>query len=147
MALIDTLVDVGMKTMSTVHRAVLAVSRGKMLSTAFGMPTVELHTIGRTSGRRRSTMLTTPIHDDERVVLVASKGGDDRHPQWYRNLVAHPDVEITMGGKTRALRARTAAAEEKAEMWSQITSAYKGYADYQKRTERDIPVVICEARH
>ena len=94
----------------------------------------------------RSTLLTAPVHSEDRIVLVASKGGDDRNPLWYENLRANPDVEITIDGTTRAMRARTASPEEKAELWPQITSAYKGYAGYQKRTTREIPVVICEAR-
>ncbi len=107
---------------------------------------VELHTTGRKSGSRRSCMLTAPIHDEQRTVLVASKGGDDRDPDWYGNLVAEPDIELTIAGTTRPMRASTASAEEKAELWPQIVSAYKGYAGYQSRTTRDIPVVICEPR-
>ena len=86
--------------------------------------------------------------DDGKVVLVASKGGDDRDPEWYRNLVVNPDVEIRVisTGETRSLRARPATAEEKAELWPTIVAAYKGYAGYQKKTSRDIPVVICEPR-
>jgi deazaflavin-dependent oxidoreductase (nitroreductase family) len=84
------------------------------------------------------------MRDDDRVVLIASKGGDDRQPDWYRNLVADPDIEITMDGTSRKMRARTATAEEKAELWPQITKVYSGYAGYQQRTSRDIPVVICE---
>ncbi|HEX7133115.1 MAG TPA: nitroreductase/quinone reductase family protein, partial [Iamia sp.] len=80
------------------------------------------------------------------VVLVASKGGDDRDPLWYGNLVAQPDVEVTIAGTTTPMRARTATAEERAELWPRITTAYKGYAGYQKRTDREIPVVICEPR-
>lgn len=91
-------------------------------------------------------MLTSPVHDDERVVLVASKGGGDRHPQWYRNLRANPDVEITMDGRTRPMRARTPSAEEKAALWPDIVAAYKGYDSYQKKAHRDIPVVILEPR-
>ena len=72
---------------------------GRWPNILFGMPGVELHTIGRKSGEPRTTMLTTPIHDDSRVVLVASKGGDDRDPQWYRNLVANPDVRGHHGGR------------------------------------------------
>jgi deazaflavin-dependent oxidoreductase (nitroreductase family) len=89
-------------------------------------------------------MLTAPIHDATKVVLVASKGGDDRDPQWYRNLTVHPDVEILIDGETRQLRARTASAVEKAELWPEILRAYKGYGDYQEKAARDIPVVICE---
>ena len=111
-----------------------------------GMPAVELHTTGRKSGRRRSVMLTSPVFEPDRLVLVASKGGDDRHPDWYRNLVAEPDVEITVEGELRPFRARTASPSEKAELWPKVVAAYKGYAGYQRRTTRDIPLVICEAR-
>jgi deazaflavin-dependent oxidoreductase (nitroreductase family) len=142
----DAIVDLGAKAMNFGHRLIRAVSGGRLLSSAFGMPAVELHTVGRRSGQRRSVMLTTPVHDDDRVVLVASKGGDDRHPDWYRNLVANSDVSITIDGEERPMRARTATAEEKAELWPQIVAAYKGYAGYQQRTSRDIPVVICEPR-
>ena len=89
-------------------------------------------------------MLTAPIHGGGRYVLVASKGGDDRHPDWYRNLVAEPEVELTVEGETMSFIARTATEVEKAEMWPQIVAAYKGYGGYQKKTDRDIPVVICE---
>ncbi len=138
--------DLTTKGMNVVHRGLLAVSGGRIGRTALGMPAVELHTIGRKSGKRRSVMLTSPVHDDHRFVLIASKGGDDRHPDWYRNLVDEPDVEITFDGETRPFRARTASASEKAELWPKVVAAYKGYAGYQKRTTRDIPVVICEAR-
>jgi deazaflavin-dependent oxidoreductase (nitroreductase family) len=146
MALKDSLTDLGMKGMNLTHRVVLKVSGGRLLSNPMGMPTVELHTIGRTTGQRRSTLLTAPVHEDGRVVLVASKGGDDRNPLWYSNLVAEPDVEVTIAGTTTPMRARTADAAERAELWPRITAAYKGYAGYQKRTDREIPVVICEPR-
>jgi deazaflavin-dependent oxidoreductase (nitroreductase family) len=107
---------------------------------------VELHTIGRSTGKRRSTMLTSPVHDDTRYVLIASKGGDDRNPQWYQNLVANPDVELTIQGTTVPMRARTASAEEKAQLWPDIIAAYRGYEQYQRKTRRDIPVVICEPK-
>src|SRR5580658_6293651 len=97
----DTTTDIGMKVMNVLHKAILRVSGGRILNTAFGMPAIQLHTIGRKSGQRRSTMLTTPVHDDSKVVIVASKGGDDRDPLWYRNLSANPAVEITLEGKTR----------------------------------------------
>lgn len=146
MGIRETLIDLGAKGMNLGHRAIRAASGGRLLSTAFGMPALELHTIGRKTGKERRVMLTTPVHDDERIVLVASKGGDDRHPDWYRNLVANPDVEITLDGRRRPMRARTATPEEKAELWPQVVAAYKGYAGYQRRTERDIPLVICEPR-
>jgi deazaflavin-dependent oxidoreductase (nitroreductase family) len=142
----QTVTDVVTKLMNLTHKAALKATGGRFGKQVFGMPAVEVHTTGRKSGQRRSVMLTTPIHEPDRLVLVASKGGDDRHPDWYHNVVAHPDIEITDRGETRKMRARTATAEEKAELWPQIVAAYKGYAGYQKRTGRDIPVVICEPR-
>ena len=139
-------VDAGFKVMNLTHKAALALTGGRWPKLLFGMPGVELHTIGRKTGERRSTMLTRPIHDDNRVVLVASKGGDDRHPQWYRNLCANPDVEITIDGVTRPMRGRTASPEEKAALWPDIVAAYKGYDSYQQKAQRDIPVVILERR-
>jgi deazaflavin-dependent oxidoreductase (nitroreductase family) len=142
----STATDVMMKTMNLVHRGLLAVSGGRVGSTLASMPAVQLHTTGRRSGQRRSVMLTAPIHEDGRYVLVASKGGDDRHPEWYLNLVAQPNIELTIGKETVPFTARTATAEEKADMWPRIVSVYCGYAGYQRKTDRDIPVVICEPR-
>jgi deazaflavin-dependent oxidoreductase (nitroreductase family) len=140
------LADLGFKAMSQAHRAILQLSGGRVLGSAFGMPAVELHTVGRKTGRARSTMLTAPVVDGDRVVLVASKGGDDRDPDWYRNLVAHPEIELTMAGRRRPMLARRATAAEKAELWPRVVAAYRGYGGYQRRTERDIPLVICEPR-
>ncbi|GAB3618047.1 nitroreductase/quinone reductase family protein [Okibacterium endophyticum] len=133
-----------LRVINRLHRWVLRITHGRVGWTVGPMRVVELHTIGRLSGERRSTLLTSPVYDRDRIVLVASKGGDDRHPQWYLNLLEHPDVEITTGSQTRRMRARTASAHEKAELWPRIVSAYRGYAAYQRRTDRDIPVVICE---
>jgi deazaflavin-dependent oxidoreductase (nitroreductase family) len=146
MSLGQSLADVGLKVVSRTHRAVLRASAGRVGGTLGGMPVVQLRTTGRRSGQPRVTVLTAPVSERERVVLVASKGGDDRDPDWYRNLVAHPDVELVIGGQRRLLRARTASAAEKAELWPRIVAAYPGYAGYQRRTRRDIPLVICEPR-
>jgi deazaflavin-dependent oxidoreductase (nitroreductase family) len=107
------------------------------------MTVVELHTIGRTSGLRRSTMLTAPVVDGEVIVLVASKGGSDRDPDWYRNIIVHPDVELTVSGRRRPMRARFATTEEAAALWPRIVTAYKPYGSYRRRSTRDIPLVIC----
>lgn len=140
----NTLRDRNAKLMNLLHRAVLKVSGNRLLAKPFGMPVVELHTIGRKSGLPRSCLLTSPVHDANRVVLVASKGGDDRNPDWYRNLMANPDTELVIHGQRRAIHARAASPDEKALLWPRIVAAYRGYADYQQRTTRDIPVVICE---
>lgn len=141
---LDSVVDLVAKGMNVVHQAALRVSGGRLGKQVFGMPAVELHTIGRRSGQRRTVMLTVPVDEPGRIVLVASKGGDDRHPDWYHNVVAHAEVEVTRDGTTTKMLARTATAAEKAALWPRITEAYKGYAGYQERTDREIPVVICE---
>jgi deazaflavin-dependent oxidoreductase (nitroreductase family) len=140
----QALADFGFRTMNQLHRSILRVTGGRVLSRPFGMPAVELTTVGRRSGRRRTTMLTAPIVEGERVVLVASKGGDDRDPDWFRNLLANPEVELTLEGRTRRMRARRATPEEKATLWPQVVAAYQGYGGYQARTQRDIPVVVCD---
>lgn len=146
MDIVDAIKDTQMKTMNTVHRTVIALSGGRIGATIGKMPVYKLTTTGRTSGQPRTVMLTVPVQDDDRYVFVASKGGDDRDPDWYRNLVANPEitVEAVDGGGPVAMMARTASAEEKAELWPRIVEAYKGYAGYQKSTDRDIPVVIAE---
>ncbi|AKC37614.1 Deazaflavin-dependent nitroreductase [Mycolicibacterium phlei] len=136
--------DRGAKLMNLAHRVVLTVSGNRLLAEPFGMPVVELHTVGRKSGQSRSCYLTTPVHDSTRVVLVASKGGDDRNPDWYLNLQAHPNAELVINGRRHSVHARTADSAEKSELWPQIVAKYSGYAGYQRRTSRDIPVVICD---
>ena len=91
-------------------------------------------------------MLTAPVSGDDRYVLVASKGGDDRDPAWYLNLVADPDVEVTVDGITMPMTARVVDEAEKSELWPQIVEAYDGYRKYQEKTDRDIPVVSVEPR-
>jgi len=138
--------DLTMRCLNAAHRALVTLSRGRLGWKIGPMAVVELHTTGRKSGARRSTMLTAPIHEPNRIVVIASKGGDDRHPYWYLNLVADPDVEVTENGVTRPMRARTADEAEKARLWPQIVRANPGYAGYQQKTSRDIPVVVCEPR-
>jgi deazaflavin-dependent oxidoreductase (nitroreductase family) len=136
--------DAFYKVGTGIHRAIFNVSKGRIFGKAFGMPLIELVTIGRRSGKERATMLSVPIVDGDRLVLVASFGGDDRHPAWYLNLQANPEVRVTIAGSTRTMIARNATEEEKAELWPQIISVFEGYARYQERTERPIPVIILE---
>ena len=135
-----------MRTMNVVHRSLLTVSGGRIGGTLGKMPVYRVTTTGRTSGRPRTVMLTSPVRTGDSWVFVASKGGDDRHPEWYRNMVANPvfTVEPAEGGEPMTLVARTASVDEKAELWPRIVAAYRGYAGYQRRTERDIPVVVAE---
>lgn len=108
------------------------------------MPVVVLTTTGRKSGKKRETMLTTPLELDDSVVLVASFGGDDRHPAWYLNLRDDPDVELELDGTKRRMRARIAEGDERADLWERLTAAHGNYAGYQRKTDREIPVVVLE---
>jgi deazaflavin-dependent oxidoreductase (nitroreductase family) len=138
--------DFWFRALSRTHAALLKLSRWRFGAGYTGMPVVEVRTIGRRSGRPRVVVLSTPVIDGDRIVLVASKGGDDRHPYWYRNLSANPNVEVTMHGRTRSMVARTADADERAELWPRVVAATRAYAAYQRRTHREIPIVICEPR-
>jgi deazaflavin-dependent oxidoreductase (nitroreductase family) len=128
-----------------VHEVLFKASGGRLAGSIYGMPVVMLTTTGRKSGQPRTTMLTSPVQEDGNIVLVASYGGDDRHPKWYLNLRDNPDVEVKYRGRTLKMRARAATADEKDRLWPLVTGAYKGYAGYQARTDRDIPLVILES--
>ena len=138
--------DEAAKVITSIHRQLVRLSGGRIGGRLFGMQSLNLITTGRKTGKRRETMLTAPVVDGETVVLVASWGGDDRHPTWYLNLRDTPEVAIDRGNGEEPMLARTATAEEKAALWPRITAAYQGYAGYQKRTERDIPVVLLTPR-
>jgi deazaflavin-dependent oxidoreductase (nitroreductase family) len=100
-----------------------------------------LTTTGRKSGQPRTTPLNC-MADGDRFLLVASYGGDERDPQWFKNLQAHPDATIQLGSDTIPVRASVATPEEKKTLWPKVVAAYKGYENYQRKTDRDIPVVI-----
>jgi deazaflavin-dependent oxidoreductase (nitroreductase family) len=140
----DKAIEAGAWVLEHGHRALLTLSGGRFPKKVAGMQAVELITIGRKTGQRRATLLTSPIYGEDRVVLVASKGGHSDNPIWYKNLVANPEVEIKVGDRTRKMRARTATPDEKATLWPELVKVYKGYDGYQRNTTRDIPVVICE---
>ncbi|HEU4759574.1 MAG TPA: nitroreductase family deazaflavin-dependent oxidoreductase [Dehalococcoidia bacterium] len=100
-----------------------------------------LTTTGRRSGRPWTTPLTY-LEDGDEIVIVASNGGAPGHPRWYLNLRANPQVTVELPRRTLTVKARTATPEEKARLWPMVVALYSGYADYQRRTEREIPLVI-----
>ncbi len=137
--------DLVLKAMNTTHRVVLALTGNRLGSSIAGMPSLELTTTGRKSGQPRAVMLTSPLQRDDTYVVVASRGGDDTHPAWFLNLRDNPAVEVKLVGKAKQkMQARVATADERAEMWPQITSKYRNYAGYQKKTDREIPLVLLE---
>jgi deazaflavin-dependent oxidoreductase (nitroreductase family) len=137
--------DLTLKTMNAVHRAMLKVSFGRLGWTAQRMPVLELTTTGRKTGQRRTVLLTSPVRDGPALVIVASRGGDDRSPSWFLNLVANPEVEVAVQGAAAVpMRARVATPDERARLWPRITADHRNYAEYQTRTEREIPLVLLD---
>ena len=108
-----------------------------------GTTTLLLTTTGRKSGEERTTPLIYQEHDGDYLV-VASKGGADDPPSWFKNLEANPTVGVQIWGDKFTANARLANAREKPEMWEKMTAAWPQYDDYQKKTAREIPVVVLE---
>lgn len=136
--------EAGAWLLETGHRTLLTVTGGRFPKSVMGMLPVELHTVGRKSGKPYANLLSSPIHDDERIVVVASKGGHSDHPDWYKNAVATPEVTVTVDGETKPFHARPATPQERAELWPQVTKKYRGYAGYQRNTDREIPLLILD---
>jgi deazaflavin-dependent oxidoreductase (nitroreductase family) len=107
------------------------------------LPMLLLDHVGAKSGRKRTSPLGY-FKDGDDVVIVASKGGHPRNPAWFHNLKANPNTTVQIGSERRPVRARVATAEERDRLWPKAVEAYGGYAGYQKRTKRKIPLVILE---
>jgi deazaflavin-dependent oxidoreductase (nitroreductase family) len=129
------------KALSRTHLALYRASRGRLLGSVAGMPVLLLTTTGRRSLEPRTTPLTFFREGDD-LVVIGSNGGADRAPDWLLNLRAHPDAVVAIGSERFPVRATTAAAAERERLWPGITARYAGYADYQERTTRQIPVVL-----
>jgi F420H(2)-dependent quinone reductase len=133
--------DTFSRVATTLHTQLIKRTGGKLGGRMFKQPMMLLTTTGRRSGQPRTTPLLC-IRDGDRYLAIGSYGGDDRTPQWVQNLQANPDASIELEGETIPVRARIATPEEKKALWPKATAAYKGYDGYQRRTSRDIPVVI-----
>src|SRR4051794_26609051 len=129
------------RLMGLSHRSLYRLSGGRLLDRVAGMPVLLLTTTGRRSGRARTTPLTYFEVGDERAI-VGSNGGEDSPPRWLLNLEADPHATITIGRQSLAVTARLASKEERARLWPLIIATPPGYADYERRTARPIPVVL-----
>ena len=118
-------------------------SGGTRGTTMRGMPVIVLTSVGAKSGKLRKTALMRVEHGGEYAV-VASLGGAPKHPVWYYNLLAHPHVELQDGAVKKDYIAREVTGDEKAVWWERAIAAYPPYADYQKKTDREIPVFVLE---
>ncbi len=128
------------------HTAVYRATNGKLGHSAPGVPTMLLlQHVGAKSGTRRTTPLLY-TRDGDNLVLVASKGGYSKHPAWYHNLGAHPDTTVQVKAERVPVHARVASPEERRRLWPLIVETYSIYERYQRRTDREIPLVILEPR-
>ena len=119
---------------------------GKILSGMFkGVKLLLLTTTGAKSGQTRINPLAF-TRDGDHYVIIASKGGAPTHPDWYHNVVAHPDVTIEVGSEKFTARARVAEGEERDRLYAAQAAVMPGFAEYQKKTSRQIPVVVLERR-
>lgn len=132
-----------MKLMTRVHPFLIRATGGRFFNSFLGAPVGLLVCTGRKSGRRLSIPLLY-LEDAGRIVLVASQGGMPKHPLWFHNVEADPNVAFEIRGASRNYRARRASADEKQALWPKLCAVYADYEAYQRRTERDIPVLILD---
>lgn len=130
---------------TSVHRWIYRVSGGRVGQHLGRVEVLLLETVGRRSGRPRTTPLLY-VRDGAHHVVVASNAGDDRHPAWWLNLRAHPEARIQVGPSRLPVRAREADEAERERLWPMLEAAYPYYADYRRRTMRRIPVVVLAPR-
>lgn len=137
-----TIINIG----SAVDRRLIMASGGK-LNTTFAWPCLLLKTTGAKTGKERTVPLLY-LRDGDNFVLIASRGGDARHPTWYVNLKANPEAEVFVGGEYVKCTASDAEGEERKRLWEKAVGVYDGYEKYKKRAgEREIPVVVLRPRY
>jgi F420H(2)-dependent quinone reductase len=128
------------------HAAIYRATNGRIGHRVPGFaPVLLVDHVGAKSGTRRTSPLVYTV-DGDNLVLVASKGGYPKNPAWYHNLLANPDTTVQVGSQRRDVRARVAEGQERERLWPMVVETYGGYADYQRRTDREIPLVILEPR-
>ncbi len=132
-----------LKTMTRVHVLLHRLAGGRAFNKLQGAEVCFVTMTGAKSGRSRTIPLMYVPYQGG-VLLVASQGGAPRNPVWYGNLVKHPDIQVNHMGRGMKLRARLATAEEKPGLWPICDQHYAPYAEYRKRTPRDIPIFVCE---
>ena len=123
------------------HTALFKLTDGRFGGRMGNQRILLITTTGRNSGRLRTVPLTY-FEDGERLVLIASAGGAASDPDWWKNLQKHPEAEVQIGGERRRMRARIASSEERARLWPRVKRENPAYAAYERRTEREIPVVL-----
>jgi F420H(2)-dependent quinone reductase len=137
--------NLALKLGTGVHAGVYRATSGRLLGRMGKNPLLLLNTIGRKSGKKRTTPLLYVV-DGEDFVIIASKGGAPTQPAWYLNLKANPDVTVEVGDRKVRVRAEEVAGGKKARLWQKMSDMYPTYDDYQKKTEREIPLLVLHPR-
>jgi deazaflavin-dependent oxidoreductase (nitroreductase family) len=127
--------------MTRAHVVAYRLSRGKLGGKYRGAPVLLLHHRGRKSGKHRVSPLLY-LSDGDDLVVVGSKGGSHKHPAWFLNLREMPETTVEVGGEKRSVKVQVASAERREKLWPRLVELYSDYAEYQARTERQIPLVI-----
>jgi F420H(2)-dependent quinone reductase len=135
-----------MKLGSGAHAGVYRATGGKLFGRMGKSPILLLNTVGRKSGRKRTSPLLY-VMDGEDFVIIASKGGAPTHPAWYLNLRADPEATVEVGDREVRVRAEETDSEEKARLWQKMVEMYPTYDDYQQKTEREIPLLKLHPVH
>jgi deazaflavin-dependent oxidoreductase (nitroreductase family) len=130
--------------LGALHRLLYRLSGGRVGGRLWNLPVVLLTTTGRKTGKRRTVPLCS-FRDGDDVVVIASYGGLDQPPAWWLNLQANPQAEVQDSGTRRQVIARNAGPEERARLWAEVTARAPGYLEYERRTTREIPVVILQS--
>jgi F420H(2)-dependent quinone reductase len=131
------------KWAARLHASVFRATGGRVGGRVVGSPVLLLVTTGRKSGLKRTTVLLY-LEDGGRYAIVASNGGTAKHPVWWLNLQANPEAAVEIGDRKILVRATEARGEEKARLWQRLVRMYPSYEHYQKRTDREIPVVVLD---
>ena len=133
--------NLALKLGTIVHSGVYRATGGKLLGRMGQSPILLLNTIGRKSGKKRATPLLYVV-DGEDLVIIASKGGTPSNPAWYLNLKADPDATVEIRDRKVRVRAEEVDGQEKERLWQQMAEMYPTYDDYQKKTKREIPLLV-----
>jgi len=129
------------RTISGTHEFWYRMTGGLVGGSLGRLPILLLTTTGRKTGKKRTTPLVY-LPDGDNMVIIASNGGSDHHPEWWLNLRANPNAEVQVGPDVKSIIAEQAQGAERARLWREVNELYAGYDGYQRSTEREIPVVV-----
>lgn len=130
-----------LKAIAKIHTLLMRISGGRIGNKMGGNHILLLHHIGAKSGKKYATPLAY-VEDGDAFAIIASAGGQSNHPGWYHNLKANPNATIEIMGEAQSVKAQVAPKEKRDKLWAEITAEFSQFAEYQKKTSREIPIVL-----